>query len=340
MEQIQRLNSQLELRNRLLQETFGRYLSDEIVHNLLESPDGLALGGKKRFITVLMTDLRGFTFISEQMDVEAVVSMLNHYFSEMVDIIHKHNGTVIEFIGDAVLAIFGAPVEDGNHADEAVACAVEMQLTMESVNAWNQQNGYPRLEMGIGINTGETIVGNIGSEKTTKYNVIGRHVNLCSRVESYTTGGQIMLCEYTYTTLKSDVHVVKSMQVQPKGVSEPIVIYQIDAIGAPYNLSIQKKELLLHHFEKPIPVWCYRIRNKQVEPIPFWITLSALSEKELIAACDKLELYENVKLCLDTPETEVLAKVVEKVENESFLIQFTTDAQAFFSKVLAICSLQ
>jgi adenylate cyclase len=135
MEQIQRLNSQLELRNRLLQETFGRYLSDEIVHTLLESPDGLALGGKKRFITVLMTDLRGFTLISEQMDVEAVVCMLNHYFSEMVDIIHKHNGTVIEFIGDAVLAIFGAPVEDENHADEAVACAVEMQLIMESVNA-------------------------------------------------------------------------------------------------------------------------------------------------------------------------------------------------------------
>jgi adenylate cyclase len=129
------------------------------------------------------------------------------------------------------------------------------------------------------------------------------------------------------------------MQVQPKGVSEPITIYQIDAIGTPYNLSIQKKELLLHYFEKPIPVWCYRIRNKQVEPIPFWITLKALSEKELVAACNKLELYENVKLRLDTAETEVLAKVVEKIDNESFLIQFTTDAQAFYSKVHSICSL-
>ena len=154
MEQIRALNNQLELRNKLLSETFGRFLSDEIVHQLLETPEGLALGGKKRTLTVMMSDLRGFTAMSERMDAHSLISMLNHYLGEMTEIIQKHNGTIIEFIGDGIMAIFGAPAMSDHHAADAVAAAVEMQARMEAVNAWNEGYGYPALEMGIGLNTG------------------------------------------------------------------------------------------------------------------------------------------------------------------------------------------
>lgn len=173
MEKIKSLNRQLEMRNKLLGETFGRYLSDEIVKQLLETPDGLELGGKKRQVTAVMSDIRGFTAMCEAMDARSLVTMLNHYLGEMTEIIEKYGGTVIEFIGDGILSLFGEPVKTNSHAADAVAAAIEMEAVMPEINRWNRAHGYPILEMGIGINTGEAIVGNIGSEKRTKYNVIG-----------------------------------------------------------------------------------------------------------------------------------------------------------------------
>jgi adenylate cyclase len=260
--------------------------------------------------------------------------MLNYYYSKMVDVIHKYNGTIIEFIGDAVLAIFGAPQSDAYHAGNAVASAIEMQLSMEQVNAWNHDHGFPVLEMGIGINSGDTIVGNIGSQRTMKYNVIGKHVNLCSRVESYTTGGQIMLSEFAYNEVNSPLHVLQTLKVEPKGIPEPISIYQIDAIGKPYDLSLKNQVAPLQYFEKPISLNCYRIRDKQVEAASVKGTLQAISEKEFVVAASKLELFENIKVNLDAPETEVLAKVVEKLDDESFLIRFTTDASKFYNAAI------
>lgn len=189
MNEIQNLNSKLEIRNKLLSETFGRYLSDDIVKQLLETPEGLLLGGEKQNLTIMMSDLRGFTAICERMEAQDLIFMLNHYLGEMTDIILRNKGTIIEFIGDGIMAIFGAPVHSDNAASEAVAAAVEMQKRMESVNAWNKAHNYPVLMMGIGINTGDVIVGNIGSVKRTKYGVAGSNVNLCGRIESYTVEG-------------------------------------------------------------------------------------------------------------------------------------------------------
>ncbi|MDR0998027.1 MAG: response regulator, partial [Treponema sp.] len=293
-----------------LHETFGRYLSDEIVKQLLESPGGLALGGKKRFITILISDIRGFTLISEQMDVEAVVTMLNHYFEILVEVIHRYNGTIIEFIGDGILAVFGAPVDDEFHPDKAVACAIEMQLAMEEINRWNRENGFPCLEMGIGINTGETIVGNIGSPKATKYNIIGKNVNLCSRVESYTIGGQIFLSEYTVKAVKAPLNVSQVSEVQPKGRLEPVSIYSINAVGEPFNLALRTEKIPLTILEKPVPVLCYLIRGKQVDAKAMAYLLRAISEKEArIVPAEKetpIGQFENIKLCFNN--TEALAK--------------------------------
>ena len=138
IQEIQRLAEQLELRNRFIRTTFGRYLTDEVVTSLLDSPEGLKLGGEKRQVTILMADLRGFTSLSGRLGPEQVVAILNRYLGTMADIIMEYQGTIDEFIGDAIFVIFGAPLWMNDHAQRAVACAVAMQLAMATVNAQNR----------------------------------------------------------------------------------------------------------------------------------------------------------------------------------------------------------
>jgi class 3 adenylate cyclase len=315
-----------------LNETFGRYLSDEIVKDLLDTPDGLALGGKKQNITIMFTDIRGFTTMSEMMGVEDAVTMLNHYFGAMVDVIHKYRGTVIEFLGDGIFAIFGAPVAYENHIDSAVACAVEMQIAMEEVNEWNLKNRYPILEMGVGINSGESIVGNIGSPKSMKYNVIGSNVNLASRIETFSTGGQILISEASYNAIKSELHVEQTLEVSPKGVKTPITVYQIGGIGAPYFLELKDNEIPLTQLPAPVPITCYRIDDKKVElkQLQYYL-LSVSAAKSIVIAGkgeESLELYENIKV-VNTTGDVVLAKIIRKSNEGVIVVRFTTDSGDF-----------
>ena len=174
-EQLVDLNQQLERRNQFIRETFGRYTSDDIVGVLLDLPEGLKLGGEKRQVTLLMSDLRGFTALAERLEATQVVALLNHYLSAMVEIIQRTGGTIDEIIGDAILVLFGAPVAMPDAAQRAVRCALEMQKAMREVNEYNFQMGWPEIEMGIGLHTGEVVVGNIGSTKRSKYGVVGQH---------------------------------------------------------------------------------------------------------------------------------------------------------------------
>jgi adenylate cyclase len=158
------LTRQLEARNTLIRKVFGRYVANEVVDRLLKSPEALEFGGELRTVTVLVADLRGFTLISEgPITAAQVVQMLNNYLGAMTEIIADHHGVVDEILGDGLLAFFGAPSEQPDHAQRAVGCAVAMQQAMEPVNAYNRLHGLPELSMGIGILTGEAIVGNIGS---------------------------------------------------------------------------------------------------------------------------------------------------------------------------------
>jgi adenylate cyclase len=191
-------NKDLEIKNALIRKVFGRYLTNEVVANLLENPEALKLGGERRKITILTSDLRGFTAISEQLPPEEVVKILNVYLHNMADVIGKYYGTIDEFMGDGILVLFGAPTAREDDAVRAVACAVDMQLAMDNVNEKMTDWGLPLLEMGIAINTGEVVVGNIGSETRTKYGIVGSHVNLTYRIESYTVGGQIFISESTF----------------------------------------------------------------------------------------------------------------------------------------------
>ena len=326
MERIKMLNQQLELRNKLLSETFGRFLSDEIVRQLLETPDGLALGGKKRTLTIMMSDLRGFTALSEQMEAKSLIAMLNHYLGEMTEIIQKRNGTIIEFIGDGILAIFGAPLPSECHASDAVAAAVEMQTRMEDINVWNAKRGYPLLEMGIGLNTGEVIVGNIGSEKRTKYGVVGSHVNLAGRIESYTVGGQILISPLTRKLVLEPLEIAKEQNVLPKGVKEPLLLTHVVGIGGIYNLSCKQKESSLELLAIPKEVEFFQIRDKHSDLEPSIGHLIALSKTEAIMKTEvEISQYDNLQL---EAGGKLFCKVISK-EESGWLLRFTAIPAGF-----------
>jgi len=218
---------QLEARNRFIRQTFGRYLSDEVVAGLLESPTGLHLGGEARRVTILMADLRGFTPMCEALAPAQVVALLNNYLGAMSDLVASHGGTVDEFIGDAVLAVFGAPIHHDDDARRGVACAVAMQRAMAGVNARNTAAGLPVVEMGIGLGTGEVVVGNIGSERRAKYGVVGGHVNLTSRIAAHAVGGQILASEATVGDAGDRVRHRGPTRVALKGVTGPVIIYEV-----------------------------------------------------------------------------------------------------------------
>ena len=218
---------EVEARNHFIRGVFGRYITDDVVDTLLASPEALQLGGERREITVLLSDLRGFSSLCERLSPEQVVAILNIYLAAMAEVIDRHRGSINEFLGDAILTIFGAPVAHADHAERAVACALEMQLAMDAVIARLAEHGLPAIEMGIGVHTGECVVGNIGSDKRAKYGIVGTPVNLASRIEGYTVGGQILVSEHTAARLGGRLRARGTFRVMPKGAREALTIYDV-----------------------------------------------------------------------------------------------------------------
>ena len=245
--ELQRLAEQVELRNRFIRETFGHYLTDEVVSTVLESPTGLQIGGEKRKITMMMTDLRGFTSLSERLPPERVVALLNRYLTTMVSVIKQYQGTIDEFIGDAIFVLFGAPVWQEDDAERAVACAVAMQIAMSSINEQNLKEDLPELEMGIGIHTGQVVVGNIGSAERMKYGVVGSQVNLTSRIQSCTIGGQILISETTRQEAGRILKIGQQIEVKAKGVEHPITLSEVLGIGGSHKLQLTETSESLGH---------------------------------------------------------------------------------------------
>ncbi|MBF0557185.1 MAG: response regulator [Nitrospirae bacterium] len=332
---LKELNEALDVRNRLIRDTFGRYLSDEIVENILETPAGLKLGGEKRETTILMSDLRGFTSIAERLSPEDVVAMINIYLEIMTDIILKYNGTIDEFIGDAILVIFGAPVQRDDDTIRAVACAVEMQTAMEEVNRRNRESGYPEVVMGIGINTGSVVVGNIGSRKRTKYAVVGRNVNLTSRIESYTVGGQILASQSTVDACGEILRIDNTMEVMPKGVQKPITIYEVGGIGSNYNLFLPEiKRTELREIERPLLVYFNVLDGKNVVRESFKGRIVKMSGTEAEIHAEVItDRLSNIKITLASAGSnniapEIYAKVTENISAVPpvFRVCLTSDA--------------
>jgi len=212
-----------------IRETFGAYLSDEVVTKILTSHEGVKLGGEMREMTVLVSDLLGFTSITESMEAPQVVKIINRYLERMIGIIVRHEGTIDEFMGDGILVFFGAPRLLPNHSMQAVACAFEMQESMKELNKENTILSLPQLEMGIVISCGELVVGNIGSEKRKKYGAVGSPINLAFRMEEKTRPGEILVTQAVKDGLGDKLQIGSHWKDSFRGMGYT-AIYQVIGI--------------------------------------------------------------------------------------------------------------
>ena len=215
-----------------IKNTFERYVSKELAHEILEHKEELQLGGEEKEVTILFSDLRGFTALSEKLSPAEVVSLLNIYFTRMIEVISAHQGMVDKFIGDAIMALFGAPIRRDDDPLKAVQCGLEMQRQMHLLNEERASKGLPPLIMGIGINTGSVVAGNIGSINRMEYTVIGDTVNVASRLEGASRCGDVLITEATYLKIKEAVRVTRLEPMVFKGKSSQINVYRVDRLVA------------------------------------------------------------------------------------------------------------
>ena len=208
-----------------IQKAIKKYLP----YNVVENIDNVKLGGKKKDITVLFADIRNFTTITESMDASSTTQILNEYFSTLVPIIEEHKGVLNKFVGDAVLAIFGDPDTNSNHALNAVKCANKMLKKVKILREKWLEEGKPKIEIGVGIATGETFIGNIGSQNRLEYTVIGDTVNTANRIESYNKvyKTNFLISESTYERVKNYVDAITIKNVSIRGKSNKINLYEI-----------------------------------------------------------------------------------------------------------------
>ncbi len=284
-----------------IKDTFGRYLSKKVVDEILTSPKGQQIGGSRKTVTVLMSDLRGFTSISENRDPEEMVRLLNRYLGKMSKIILRYDGIIDEIIGDAILGVFGAPNAHADDPERAVACAIEMQNCLADLNREIVASGAPPLEMGIGINTGQVIVGNIGSEVRMKYGIVGDTVNRVSRIESNSTGGQVLIGRSTYDLVKDSVTVLPPQTMMMKGLKKPLVFYSVTAIHNPdFQVTLAPSPKQTARIPIRIPFVCWTIQDKKVSPMPIKGETLAMDGKHIWAeTAVPVPVYTDVKLNLD-----------------------------------------
>ncbi len=212
-----------------IQTAMSKYISKDVMQNVVQNIDSIKLGGKRAEVTVLFADIRGFTSISEQLSPVEVTKILNEYFSELVPIIEQHKGILNKFMGDAILAIFGEPIKNENHPIDAVKCANKMLKKVKLLQEKWLNEGKPKIEIGIGIATGEAFVGNIGSEERLEYTVIGDTVNTASRIENYNKvyRTNFLISEETYLKVQKYVDVIKIREVSIRGKAKKINIYEV-----------------------------------------------------------------------------------------------------------------
>jgi sigma-B regulation protein RsbU (phosphoserine phosphatase) len=302
-----------------IRDTFGRYLTKEVVNRLLESKDGLRLGGESREISMIMSDLRGFTAMTTTMSPEQVITFLNRYLAKMVDILIEFRGTIDEIIGDGILAFFGAPEPLDDHPARAVACAIKMQLAMNEINDMNECDGLPHLEMGVAVNTGNVVVGNIGSEKRSKYGAVGSQVNFTGRMESFTVGGQILVSKATRDKL-TDILVVRNVvSVEMKGVPGLVQLYDVGGIKGSYNLLLPDRDTAPVDLHEGILVQIDTLDQKTISSCASNARIISVSPTSAVLVVDcELRQWDDLRLRLvedahHHAAGEMYAKVV-KVE--------------------------
>jgi len=329
-QQLKDSYEQLERRNQFIRKTFGRYTSDDIVEALLDMPDGLKLGGEKREVTLLMSDLRGFTSLAERLEATDVVALLNHYLSAMVEPIQRLGGTIDEIIGDAILVIFGAPLALEDAAQRAVRCALEMQKAMGGVNEHNLEREWPEIEMGIAVHTGELVVGNIGSKKRSKYGVVGRHVNLTARIESFTVGGQVLVSPALIQAAGDHLILGDEIEIHAKGMRQAIKCRELLGHEDHPELGLDEEEMSFTILAEPIPIHYQLLTDKHFDEQMQSATLVGMSHRRaILETAGSLARYANIMLRLSEEgdeEQDMYAKVIRSYDetSKSYIIHFTS----------------
>jgi adenylate cyclase len=214
-------------REEVARANYSRFMPEYVVKQLLENPDSFKLGGINQKITVLFADIRGFTALSEKENPEKIVGVLNRYFTAMSEIIFAYGGTLDKYIGDGLMALFGAPYASPDDAKNALTTAVAMQKRLVKLNAELQAEGFNPIQIGIGMHTGVATIGYIGSEKRSEYTAIGDTVNIAARLEQNTRGGQILISEATAAECKNLVPLIPQEPLKVKNRLQPITLFEV-----------------------------------------------------------------------------------------------------------------
>jgi sigma-B regulation protein RsbU (phosphoserine phosphatase) len=233
------------LRDReFVRQTLGRYVSPDLAERVLRDPDSVRLGGELREVTILMSDLRGFSELSERLGPEVMIDLLNRYLAAMTRVIHDHGGMINEFIGDAILVLFGAPFQHTDDAERAVRCAWDMQCAMAALNVENRRLGLPELSMGIGVHVGPVVAGNIGGRDRVKYGVVGSPVNLAARIQAIAFGGEILLSSAVVERAGNAVRVGSPRRVRAKGFASLVTVHPLEGLSGGETPVLEPAELI------------------------------------------------------------------------------------------------
>ncbi len=225
---LKRLHDELEARERLLRKVLSRYVASEVTDTILSDPEKyLKLGGENRIVTIMFADIRGFSAYAERHPAQEVISLLNRVFSRLTPVIFEHRGTLDKYIGDAIMAFFGAPVAHENDVLSALRAALSMQAIFRKLSGEQGYEGLSEMGLGIGLHTGEAAVGNIGSERMMNYTVIGDTVNIARRLQQGAGPGQILISEDTYKLAESHIEARRLEPRKLPGRSETIIVYEL-----------------------------------------------------------------------------------------------------------------
>ena len=310
-----------------IRDTFGRFVNPDVVSQILADHGRLRLGGESRVVTVVMSDLRGFTALSEELGPERMVALLNRYLARMTAVVEGFDGNVAELLGDGLVILFGAPVTHPDDARRAVACAIAMHVEL---SAFNDQEGRS-LQIGIGLDTGSVIAGNIGAERHMKYGVVGAAINVAARLESFTLGNQVLVSHATWQAAGPTVETDEPLEFRAKGRRDPLRAYPVRAVG-----DLRMPNDLTHlHVDVDLPGALWRIEGKAVDPVGHPVRIVRL-EAEHVTLRPSVALAEraNVKLAFALDRSTTVDDVYATVEagsEERVLLRITsipTDARA------------
>ena len=319
---------QLQEASEYVNKTIRRYLSDEIVTRILNE-GSIEEDGKRLCISMLVSDLHAFTAAAETLSADQLIAVLNHYYGEMTEIVHRYGGTIIDMAGDGLLVAFGLFNRDINHADHAIAAGIEMAARMDDVNRWYGEQGLPQLHLGIGIHSGDVVAGTIGSKRHAKYGIVGSNVNLTSRIESYSNNEEVLISEDTLAMASAEIRVAGRHTVFPKGTRRQVEICTVTGIGEPFRLSVKQYSHRRVELASRMPVEFYMINEKHTDLNSLRGELISVGEREAFVSTDvPLARYDSLRLVLPGLSEAVFCRVGE-TEKEGAELVFTSRPKGF-----------